>query len=160
MLTSSRVFKAIVGQTDFSNVYRDLERVYLVTLAKETEPPLGPRSDEVGKKKDKDKDKDKDGDKKDSDKKADEKKSDDKKSGDGKDKDKDAKKPVVVKVELDGIQDRLAALEIPPGNYSNLRLVDNRIFYLRRTIGDDQAEGDEDNGDDNNRKRHLCVYSL
>src|SRR5438477_12263982 len=68
MLTSSRDFKPIFGQTDFSNVYRDLERVYLVTLAKDTDAPLGPRSDEVGKKKDKDKDKDKDGDKKDSDK--------------------------------------------------------------------------------------------
>jgi tricorn protease len=162
MLTSSRDFKPIFGQTDFSNVYRDLERVYLVTLAKETEPPLGPRSDEVGKKKDKDKekekDKDKDGDKKDSDKKADEKKSDDKKPGDAKDKDKDAKKPVVVKVDLDGIQDRLAALEIPPGNYSNLRLVDNRIFYLRRTVGDERA--DDDDGDNSNAKRHLCVYSL
>jgi len=165
MLTSSRDFKPIFGQVDFSNVYRDLERVYLVTLAKDTEPPLGPRSDEVGKKKDKDKDKDKDGDKKESDKKDSDKKTDkkdagDKKSGDGKDKDKDAKKPVVVKVDLDGIQDRLAALEIPPGNYSNLRLVDNRIFYLRRTIGDDQAEGDDDDGDGNDRKRHLCVYSL
>ena len=60
MFTSSRDFKPIFGQVDFSNVYRDLERVYLVTLAKETEPPLGPRSDEVGKKKDKDKDKDAD----------------------------------------------------------------------------------------------------
>src|SRR5204863_3910630 len=94
MLTSSRDFKPIFGQTDFSNVYRDLERVYLVSLAKDTEAPLGPRSDEVDKKKDKDKDKDKDGDKKDSDKKdsdkkTDEKKSDDKKSSDGKDKDKD-----------------------------------------------------------------------
>ena len=67
---------------------------------------------------------------------------------------------MVVKVDLDGIQDRLAALEIPPGNYSNLRLVDNRIFYLRRTIGDDQADGDDDDGDGNDRKRHLCVYSL
>ncbi len=120
MLTSSRDFRPIFGQVDFSNVYRDLERVYLITLAKETEPPLGPRSDEVGKKKDKDKDKDgdkkdsdkKDSDKKDADKKADEKK-DDKKSGDAKDKDKDAKKPVVVKVDLDGIQDRLSALGNP-----------------------------------------------
>ena len=156
MLTSSRDFKPIFGQTDFSNVYRDLERVYLVTLAKETEAPLGPRSDEVGKKKDKDKDKD--GDKKDGDKKTDEKKSDEKKSGDTKD--KDAKKPVVVKVDLDGIQDRLGALEIPPGNYSNLRLVDNRIFYLRRTIADDRGDDDEDDGDGNDRKQHLCVYSL
>ena len=58
MLTSSRDFKPIFGQVDFANVYRDLERVYLITLAKETEAPLGPRSDEVGKKKEKDKDKD------------------------------------------------------------------------------------------------------
>lgn len=165
MLTSSRDFKPLFGQTDFSNIYRDLERVYLVTLAKETESPLGPRSDEVGKKKDKDKDKEKDGDKKEADKKdagdkkAGEKKTDEKKAGDAKDKDKDkdAKKPVVVKVDLDGIQDRLVALEIPPGNYTNLRLVDNRIFYLRRTVADDGA-GDDDNGD--NRKSHLCVYSL
>ena len=112
MLTSSRDFKPIFGQVDFSNVYRDLERVYLVTLAKDTESPLGPRSDEVGKKKDKDKDKEtRRIDKKDADKKADDKKADDKKGDDDdKDKDKDAKKPVVVKVDLDGIQERLAAL--------------------------------------------------
>src|SRR6195256_229346 len=78
MLTSSRDFKPIFGQTDFSNVYRDLERVYLVTLANDTEAPLGPRSDEVGKKKDKEKDKDKDADKKDSDKKDSAKKTDEK----------------------------------------------------------------------------------
>ncbi len=159
MLTSSRDFKPIFGQTDFSNVYRDLERVYLVTLAKDTEAPLGPRSDEVGKKKDKDKDAEKkDGDKKDADKKADEKKPDDKKGGDAKDKDKDAKKPVTVKVDLGGIGDRLSALEIAPGNYNNLRMVDNRIFYLRRTVADDQAEEDDGNGRD--RKQHLCVYSM
>src|SRR3981081_949575 len=78
MLTSSRDFKPIFGQTDFSNVYRDLERVYLITLSKETEHPLAARSDEVGKKKekDKDKDKDKDADKKDAEKKPDEKKAD------------------------------------------------------------------------------------
>jgi tricorn protease len=161
MLTSSRDFKPIFGQTDFENVYRDLERVYLVTLAKDTEAPLGPRSDEVGKKKDKDKDADKkEGDKKDADKKADEKKPDDKKTGDTKDKDKDAKKPVIVKVDLDGIADRLSALEIPPGNYNDLRLVDNRIFYLRRTIADDQADEDDANGNGRDRKQHLCVYGL
>ena len=166
MLTSSRDFKPIFGQTDFSNVYRDLERVYLVTLAKETEAPLGPRSDEVGKKKDKDKDKDKDADKdkpKDKDKPPD-KKADDsaKKEDKDKEKDKDAKgkKPVTVKVDLDGIHDRLVALEIPPANYSNLRLVNDRIFYLRRTIADDRAEDDDDNGGPDNRKWHLCSYSL
>jgi tricorn protease len=152
MLTSSRDFKPIFGQTDFSNVYRDLERVYLITLSKETEHPLAPRSDEVGKKKEKDKDKDKD---KDADKKDAEKKPDDKKA-DAKDKEtKPPKKPVIVKMDTDGIQDRMLGLEIPPGDYRDLRMVDDRIFYLRRTIGDDRGDEDEDQGADN-RKSHLC----
>lgn len=155
MFTSSRDFRPIFGQTDFSNVYRDLDRIYLVTLAKDTEPPLGPRSDEVGKKKDKDKEKDGDKKDKDAEKKSDEKKGD----GKEKDKEKEGKKPVTVKVDLDGIQDRLAPLETSPGNYSSLRLVDDRIFYRRRTIGDD-SDGDDDDGDDSTRKWHLCVYSL
>ncbi|MCA1657706.1 MAG: PDZ domain-containing protein, partial [Verrucomicrobiaceae bacterium] len=170
MITSSRDFKPIFDQTDFNNVYRDLERVYLITLAKETESPLGPRSDEVGKKKEKDKDKEKPDDKdaakdkgadkdKPKDKDKPEKKGDDPAKKDDKDKDAKEKKPVTVKVDLDGIRDRLAALDIPPANYNNLRLVNDRIFYLRRTIGDDQASDDDDGGNEN-RKSHLCSYSL
>jgi tricorn protease len=161
MLTSSRDFKPIFDQTDFNNVYRDLERVYLVTLSKDTENPLGPRSDEVGKKKDKDKDKEKADDKaKDADKdkaKADKKPGDDAKKDD-KDKEPGMRKPVTVKVDLDGIHDRLVALDIPSANYSNLRLVNDRIFYMRRTVADDQAE-DDDSGPDS-RRQHLCSYSL
>jgi tricorn protease len=65
----------------------------------------------------------------------------------------------VVKVDLDGIQDRLIALEIPPGDYGNLRMVGDRIFYLRRTVGDDQGD-DEEDGDGRDRKAHLCSYSV
>src|SRR4051794_20130433 len=135
MLTSSRDYKPIFDETDFNNVYRDLERVYLVTLAKETENPLGPRSDEVGKKKDKDKDKPDE--KKDGDKDKDKAKSDKKPADDAKKDDKDKKelvtrKPVPVKVDLDGIHDRLVALDIASANYSNLRMVGDRVFYMRR----------------------------
>jgi Uncharacterized protein related to the periplasmic component of the Tol biopolymer transport system len=50
------------------------------------------------------------------------------------------KKPVVVKVDTDGIQNRIVGLEITPGNYRNIRMLDdNRIFYLRRTAGDEWA---------------------
>ena len=152
LLASSRNFRATFGQTDFSNVYRDMERVYMITLAKDTEPPLGPRSDEVGKKKDKDKDKEKT---------ADDKKSEDKKSGDKKTDEKDAaaKKPVVVKVDLDGIHDRIAGLEIVPGDYRQIRMVEDRIFYLRRTLGDEGAEEETDDGGAD-PKSHLCSYSL
>ncbi|HJX24773.1 MAG TPA: PDZ domain-containing protein, partial [Chthoniobacterales bacterium] len=154
LLTSGRDFKPTFGQTDFSNVYRDLERIYLVTLAKEAESPLAPRSDEVGKgdKKDKDKEKDKD-------KSADEKKPDAKEDKKSESKDAKPKKPVVVKVDTDGIQNRIVGFEVVPGNYSDLRMVDDRLFYLRRTVADLSAD-DEDDGAGNDRKSHLCVYSL
>jgi tricorn protease len=163
MMTSSRDFKPLFDETDFGNVYRDLERVYLVTLAKETENPLGPRSDEVGKKKEKDKDKDKPDDKgKEADKdkaKSDKKPADDAKKDDKeKDKDAGAKKPVTVKVDLDGIHDRLVALDIPSANYSNLRMISDRIFYMRRTVADDR--GDDDDAGPDSRRYHLCSYSL
>src|SRR5207302_10808612 len=66
------------------------------------------------------------------------------------------KKPVVVKVDTDGIQSRILGLEITPGNYRNIRMVDDRIFYLRRTAGDDVGE-DDDVGGGRDRKSHLCA---
>ncbi len=140
MLASSRDFKPTFGDQEFQNVYVDMQRIYLLMLAKDTTSPLGPRSDEVGKAEE-ERDKDKKGE---SDK------------GDGK-KDDKARKPVTVKVDLDGIQDRIAALEISPGTYVNFRLIDDRLFYLRRTVGD--QTGEEDGGPDD-LKWHLCFYDL
>ena len=149
LLSSSRDFKPIFGQTDFSNVYRDLDRVYLITLAKETESPLGPRSDEVGKAEKKKEEKAKG-------KEADEKKGEDKKAAG---KEPPPKKPVTVKIDVDGIHDRLSAFEIPPGDYSSIRMVEDRVFYLRRTVADERADDDEEDGG-GNRKFHLGAYSL
>jgi tricorn protease len=49
LLASARDFKPTFGDQEFANVYRDMQRVYLVTLAKDTANPLAPKSDEVGK---------------------------------------------------------------------------------------------------------------
>ncbi len=123
MFSSARDFKPTFGEEEFESVYRDMQRVYLVTLAKDTEPPLAPRSDEVGKEKKEEK-------------KKDEKKSDKK--------EEKSKKPVTVKVDVDGIQDRITGLDITTGNYSNIRLVDDRVFYLRRTVADEKDEDPEE----------------
>ncbi len=129
LLSSARDFKPTFGDEEFANVYRDMERVYLVTLAKETENPLGPRSDEVGKaEKKREQEKEKEGAEKKPEEKAGEKKTDEKKPESAK-----PKKPVVVKVDTDGIQNRIVGLEITPGNYRNIRMIEDRIFYLRRT---------------------------
>ena len=157
LLSSARDFKPTFGDEEFANIYHDMERVYLVTLAKDTENPLGPKSDEVGKaeqKREKEKAKE-----------AEEKKPEEKAAGAKKPEEKKPepakpKKPVVVKVDTDGIQNRIVGLEITPGNYRNIRMVDDRIFYLRRTAGDDVGEDDDNNGDDRDRKSHLCAYSL
>jgi tricorn protease len=141
MLSSARDFKPTFSEEEFENIYVDMQRVYLVTLAKDTESPLGPRSDEVGKAEKKDKDKAKDeGEKK-----------------EGK-KEEKSKKPVTVKVDTDGIQNRIVGLDITPANYRDLRLVDDRVFYLRRTVGDTSGESEETTPEE--QKWHLCFYSL
>ncbi|PYL53276.1 MAG: protease, partial [Verrucomicrobia bacterium] len=155
LLTSARDFKATFGDEEFANIYRDMERVYLVTLSRETENPLGPKSDEVGKaeqKREKEKAKEAEGKKPEGKATPGEKKPEEKKP-------EVTKKPVVVKVDTDGIQNRIVGLEITPGNYRDIRMVDDRIFYLRRTAGDDIGE-DDDDGDGRDRKSHLCSYSL
>jgi tricorn protease len=155
LLASSRDFKPTFGEEEFENVYVDMDRVYLVTLAKETESPLAPRSDEVGKAEKKEKEKEKEAGEKKSEEKPGEKKPDESKPEIAK-----PKKPVVVKVDTDGIHDRIVGLEIQPGNYSDIRMVGDRIFYLRRTVADDAGEDEEELGNERDRKRHLAVYSL
>src|SRR5437899_5948009 len=157
LLSSARDFKPMFGEEAFTNVYRDMERVYLVTLAKETENPLGPRSDEVGKaEKKREKQKEKEA----AEKKPEEKKPDEKKPEAKKPEIAKPKKPVVVKVDTDGIQNRIVGLEITPGNYRNIRMLDDRIFYLRRTVGDQTGEDEEGLFGEKDKKSHLCVYSV
>src|SRR5207245_1183255 len=162
LLVSARDFKTTFGEEEFMNVYRDMERVYMVTLSKDTENPLGPKSDEVGKaeqKREKEKAKEAE------EKKSDEKKPEAKASPGAEKKPEEkkpaevTKKPVVVKIDTDGIQNRIVGLEITPGNYRDLRMIEDRIFYLRRTVGDDTGDEDDD-GDGRDRKAHLCSYSL
>jgi tricorn protease len=151
LLSSARDFKPTFGDQEFANVYRDMQRVYLVTLAKETANPLAPKSDEVGKAEEKRK--------KEKAKEAEEKKPE-ASPGEKKPEEK-PKKPVVVKVDTDGIQNRIVGLEITPGNYRNIRMLDdNRIFYLRRTAGDEVGEDDEELFQEKDKKSHLCAYNL
>ena len=151
LLSSARDFKPTFGEEEFANVYRDMQRVYLVTLAKETANPLAPKSDEVGKAEEKRQ--------KEKAKEAEEKKPEEKATG--KKPEEKPKKPVVVKVDTDGIQNRIVGLEITPGNYRNIRMLDDgRIFYLRRTAADEVGEDDEEGFPDRDRKSHLCVYKV
>jgi len=149
LLSSARDFKPSFGEEEFANIYRDMQRVYLVTLAKETANPLAPKSDEVGKAKEKQE-------------KAQETETQKTEATPaGKKSEEKSKKPVTVKVDADGIQNRIAGLEITPGNYRNIRMLDNgRIYYLRRTAADEVGEEEEALFPERDRKSHLCVYDL
>src|SRR5204862_4834637 len=151
LLSSARDFKPTFGDEEFANVYRDMERVYLVTLAKDTANPLAPKSDEVGKAEEKRK--------KEKAKEAEEKKPE--ASPSATKPEEKPKKPVVVKVDTDGIQNRILGLEITPGNYRNIRMLDdNRIFYLRRTAGAAAGADDEELFSEKGKKSHLCASNL
>lgn len=104
--------------------------LYALVLAADGKSPLAPKAgDEDGKKDDKKDDARKD-DKKDEkkdDKKADDKKADDKKG----DKKPEPVKP--IKVDLDGLADRVVALPVAERNYDGLAVAaDGALLYLQR----------------------------
>ncbi|MBI5472596.1 MAG: PD40 domain-containing protein [Ignavibacteriae bacterium] len=115
---SDRTFNPTYGQTEWNHTYGDMAGIYLVTLAKETKSPFAPKSDEVKLKKD-----EKDEEKKDD--KKDEKKSD---------------KKVSVKIDVDGIQQRITVLPISAGGYNNLQSVGDKLFYVRNSSKQEKAQ--------------------
>ncbi len=112
------------------------QQVYLAVLAKGVPSPLAKESDEeTGPKPEKDKGS-----------KAEEK-GDDKKEGDNKPADAKAadgkpdEKPVVVKVDAEGLQNRILAMPMKAGSYSDLTAGPaNQIFYRRAASSDPGAD--------------------
>jgi len=108
LFTSARDFNPVYSQTEWNHVYVDMSRIYMITLAKETPSPFAPENDVV--------------------KIGDEEKKDT--TNDNKD------KVVAVKIDLDGIQDRVLALPVSPGNYYGVTGVNNKIYYNTMSSSD------------------------
>ena len=103
--TSARDFNPIYSATEWNHAYQDMERIYFVTLAKDTENPFKPKID-------------------------------------------DETKPVPatppaappaappagtpIKVELDGLKDRILGLPITAGNYRALVSAGGMLYYIRQ----------------------------
>ncbi len=133
---SDRTFNPEYGRTEWNHIYTDMQRIYLVTLAKDTRSPFAPKSDEVklkDEKKETDKPKDTPPDVTAAEKesKPDEAKPDEKKEP-KKEGDKKEDKKVVVKVDADGIQQRIAVVPGPASNYGNLTSVGDKLYYQRK----------------------------
>jgi tricorn protease len=105
--TSSRDFNPIYSQTEWNHAYRDMSRVYYLTMSADTPDPLAPKNDEVEIKDKADKD-DKDEEKEEKEEKEENK---------------------TVKVDRDGIQDRLGVLPVKPASYWNLTFADGKLYF-------------------------------
>jgi tricorn protease len=116
---SERDLNASLGNFDFSFVYGRTTRVYAVTLRKDLPSPFAPESDEVkpdgGKEEEKGKDAGKE-----------------KPAGKGKEEKKEEPKKEVepLKIDLDGIEDRIAAFPMEAGNLGDLRANKKAVFYV------------------------------
>ncbi len=113
LFASARDYRPIYSDTEFNHAYLDMERIYLVALAKDTPSPFAPKSDEVAIAKD------------------DDKKPADEKSAEKPEKKDAARKPVVVKVDADGLAERIISLPIAPSNYGPIRMVGDKVYYRR-----------------------------
>jgi tricorn protease len=140
---STDVGLSTAGLDMSSEEHRVSRSAYVAVLSKDLPSPLAPESDEekagTGDK-DKSPDKEKDKDKgKGSDKSAAGKDAH-KDSRDNKDKDKDKDKdkkeePVVVKVDVEDISQRILALPIPARNYNNMLSGKSGILFLQEVAG-------------------------
>ena len=108
------------GWLDMSSIERPVYRsLYMVVLNAEDKSPLAPESDDEEPKKDAE----------DAEGKED---GEGEKKEDGKDADKKKEEVPEVKIDLDGIQQRILSLPVPARNYVNLQAAEGKLFYMER----------------------------
>lgn len=121
---SARDFNPIYSDTEWNHAYQNMERIYLVALAKSTPSPFAPRSDEVA---------------------VAPSPAPDKAAANGAEatekperKSEGAAKPPApapTVIDAEGLAERIIALPIAPSNYGPARLIGDRVFYRRRPGG-------------------------
>jgi len=107
---SDRMFQPQIGSIEWNYVVDRETGIYAMALRKDVKHPFPPESDEVSMEEDgddKDKDKDKDDDKK-----------------------KDKKKKA-IKIDFDGLTDRVARVPVAPDNYYNLNAIEGNLVFMR-----------------------------
>ncbi len=156
LFASARDFRPIYSDTEFNHAYQDMDRVYMLALAKDTVSPFAPKSDETAVS-GKDSAVQQNGPEPKTDAPA---KSDDAKKSD-EPKKPAVKKPVTVKVDADGLPERIVGLPIAPSNYSSLRMLGDRVFYRRVPGGPFVGGGGgEGFGATRNERSVIATYSL
>ncbi|MGH7225862.1 MAG: S41 family peptidase, partial [Gemmataceae bacterium] len=103
---SKRDFRPIYSETEWNHAYRDMARIYLVTLSKDTPSPFRPRGEEVT---------------------------------EAAKKEQPKPKELMLKVDADGLSERVLQLPIQAANYRNLASVASTVYYLRHGSKDGKS---------------------
>ncbi|TAL67601.1 MAG: protease [Bacteroidetes bacterium] len=114
--TSNRDFKPTLGNFELSYTYNDMTEIFAVTLQDTLQSPFKFESDEVKVKDEAKKDEDKSPDKK-------------SKKNEDKDESKD------IKIDLDGIKNRIFQLPLPGANYWHLTSVNDKLYFIQSVEG-------------------------
>lgn len=118
---SDRDFNPVYGATEWNHVYTDMSRMYFVLLSKDTPNPLAYTNDEVKVKVE------------DSDKETSKKETKSKKS----DKKTEEKPEFTMKVDIEGIGDRIVGVPCPTAFYYIVACVDDVLYFNKY----DEVEG-------------------
>lgn len=107
LFVSERDFNPIYSQTEWNHAFRNMSKIYLVTLAKSTKSPFAPENDEV-----------------EISENEKEEKSDEKEE-----------KSEATVIDIDGIADRVVALPLRASNYFNINALSDKVYFYERYFG-------------------------
>lgn len=110
---SSRDFGPTYSQTEWNHSYSNMEKVYMVTLSKDTPSPFALENDEV-KIAEADKTEKASG------------KEKDEENGEGPDE-------KITRIDTEGLNARILSLPIKASNYGNLESADDKVYYIERS---------------------------
>ncbi len=108
---SNRDFSPIFSQVEWNYAYKNMSKIYLAILSKDTPSPFAPENDEV-------------------EMKVEETEKDKKKS----------EESISVKIDLDGLHERLVSLPIAASNYWNLVISGDVIYYNEQKYQIDKSK--------------------
>ena len=131
---SDRDFNEVLGNIDFEFANPKTTRVYVATLKKDEPSPFGVQSDETEVKKFEPSPIASDAADEPKTKSGKESKGEGEKGADKKDKDKEKEKPVEVKIDLEGIQERVTALATSPAVVRTLAAAKGYVYYLSQPV--------------------------
>lgn len=117
---SDRDFSPVYSRTEWNHAYLNMSRIYLVTLTREVKSPFEPKSDEVKVT-------------------AAETTAPEKPKAEKQVAARPAAEKLTVRVDKDGIKDRIVALPVEVSGYFGLTSVGDKLFYMKRSFGDRQT---------------------